>query len=350
MQSQKNKQNKKFYNADEIMSRHYALMMICGDRSAGKTTCIQRHIIRKAIKKNEQFCIIVRYDKDHKELCETYFDNTMDMFYKDYILEYKTKKFYLSKKTNPNDKKLVGYCFALNMATKKKSTSYPYITTMLFEEFTNIEDKYIRNQNNPELEVELLLSLYSTIARGGGKQLRDNVRIFMISNNYYLNNPYFRYFRLIDKIVSNPFKRFYTTDNPRAILEVTHNQNELKYEMARDDTMMASNFTDLRNELNIAKNITNKKIILQLTIDNKIFYSLANFNETLLFYKDKKKDKELIFSCSDIKKKDIMSIVTLKRQCSDIYNNILNHFNNNWLYYDSVETYIAIYNIFSYTI
>lgn len=339
-------QNKnKFYNADELLSRHFVVNMICGDRSAGKTTCIQKYVLKRAISNNEEFAIIVRYDTDCKALCETYFDNTVEMFYSDYVVQYKNKKFYLINKKS-GYYKLIGYVFALNMATKKKSTSYPHINTLIFEEFTNIEEKYIKNTNNPELEVELLLSLYSTIARGGGKQVREEVKIIMISNNFYINNPYFRYFKFVDKLVQDPFKRFYTNgEKPKALLEITHNNNKVEYEMARDNTMIANSFIDLRNELNINADTRPKKVLLQLTIDNNNFYSLANFNDTYIFFKDRRKEKELCFSCSEIKKQGIFAFNTLKRQCPDIYATIITYFDNNWVYYDSVDTYIGIYNI-----
>ena len=225
--------NKKYYNANELLSRHHTINMICGDRFGGKSTCIQRYAIKRAIKfikgndKGGQFAVLVRYDKDKKLLCETYFDNTMLMWYSDYELKY-TRGQFLLKRKDEELWKVVGYAFALNEATKRKSTSYPFITTMILEEFMNLEDKYIKSKSNAELEVELLISLYSTIARGNGKQVRDDVKVFLISNNFYINNPYFKYFGLIEKIVKNPFKRFYEQNfSPKVLVEMTHNDVSL---------------------------------------------------------------------------------------------------------------------------
>ena len=63
--------------------------MVCGDRNAGKSTCFQKYVIKRAIKyyngnkDGSQFAVIVRYDKDKKILCDTYFNNTIEMFYPD---------------------------------------------------------------------------------------------------------------------------------------------------------------------------------------------------------------------------------------------------------------------------
>lgn len=345
-------QNNKFYKLDNILSQHYTLNMICGDRSAGKTTAVQKYVLKRAISKKEEFAVIVRYDRDMRDLCETYFDNTLEMFYPDYDIVYMRKRFYLvNKKTE--EKRVIGYCFALNMATKKKSTSYPHINTLIFEEFTNIEDKYIKSQNNAELEVELLLSLYSTIARGGGRQLREEVKIIMISNNYYLNNPYFRYYKLIDKIVKDPFRKFYyagdgSPKSPKAIVEITHNENKLNYDIARDDTMIASSFNDLRNEIKIIKQPKVNRINMQLTLDNTNFISIANYNDSYIIMKDSYRQGNLCFSCSDIKKQNIFSINTLKALYVDMYKTLTIFFDNNWLLYDSVDTYITLYNIIHY--
>lgn len=342
----------KYYNANELLSRHHTINMICGDRFGGKSTCIQRYTIKRAIEflkhnaKGGQFAVLVRYDKDKKLLCETYFENTMLMWYSDYELRYYRGLFQMRLK-DTEEWTTVGYAFALNEATKRKSTSYPFIKTIILEEFMNLEDKYIKSKSNAELEVELLISLYSTIARGNGKQVRDDVKVFLISNNFYINNPYFKYFNLIDKIIKNPFKRFYEMNGkPRVLAEFTH--NDISLNIGRDEINKGSKFIDLQNDIKFAKDIKNKEVLLQLSLDNREFLNIATYNDTNVVYSNgsKIRPNTLVFSCSEIKKEKIMSIKTLKNM--DIYKKLLNSFNNNWLYYDKLETYITLYNILNF--
>lgn len=342
----------KYYNANELLSRHHTINMICGDRFGGKSTCVQKYAIKRAIEfikgneKGGQFAILSRYDKDKKILCETYFDNTMIMFYPDYELKFARGIFSLKKKTDTKWH-TVGYSFALNEATKRKSTSYPFIKTMIMEEFMNLEDKYIKSKSNGELEVELLISLYSTIARGNGKQVRDDVKVFLISNNFYINNPYFRYFGLIDKIVKNPFKRFYEINStPRIIVEMTH--NDIKLNIGRDDINKGNKFIDLQNEIKYVKIITTQKVLFSLTLDNREFINVASYNDSNLIFTNGNTARAnvMTFSCSEIKKAGILSIQSFKNM--EIYKKLKESFNNNWLYYDKLDTYIILYNILNF--
>ena len=346
------KNETKYYNLSEILSRHQTINMICGDRFGGKSTSVQRYTIKRAIEflkhnaKGGQFAVLVRYDKDKKLLCETYFENTMLMWYSDYELRYYRGLFQMRLK-DTEEWTTVGYAFALNEATKRKSTSYPFIKTIILEEFMNLEDKYIKSKSNAELEVELLISLYSTIARGNGKQVRDDVKVFLISNNFYINNPYFRYFGLIDKIIKNPFKRFYEQNfSPRIIVEMTH--NDVKLNIGRDEVNKGNKFIDLQNQLKYATNISTKNIIFQLSLDNKEFINIAPYNDSNVVFTngDKPRPNIMTFSCSEIKRTNILSIKTFKQM--DAYKKLVESFNNNFLYYDKLDTYITLYNILNF--
>ena len=334
------------------MSRHYTINMICGTRNAGKTTGVQKYCVKRAInyynqnKSGSQFAIIVRYDNNTSTLCKTYFDNTMEQFYPDYEMTYSKKQFYLKHKKQ-NRKIVVGYPFALNKASEYKSTSYPHINTILFEEFLNIKNKHICNKEHPELEVELLISIWSTIARGAGKKIRDDVKCLLVANCYYLNNPYFRYFKFLDDIVKNPFNRFYVKGNkPKALLEITHQNLELNF--TRDGMASGTNFVDMQNELKIINKPVVNDILFQLSLDNKEYINVARYNDGIIVFSNKNKIRNnvMVFSCSEIKKKGIYNIKTFKALTQ--YKMLLEQFNNNWLYYDSIQTYIYLYDILAF--
>ena len=332
----------KYYSLDKILSYNQKINIISGDRFGGKTTAVQMYAMHRAIttKCKSQFCVFVRYKDDIKELCPTYFNNTL-LFYKDYELRFQADKFFLKKKSW-SEERVVGYAFALNRATKKKSTSYPFIDTILFEEFLNIEGNYITRNGHPNLEVELFISLYETIARGNGKQIRENVRAFLISNAYYVNNQYYDYYDLIEKITSNPTKRFYRNKEKSVILEVTH--NNIISGISKNENR-GDKFEDLQNEIRLKK-INVKKPVYQFTLNNKDYINATFYAGSLYFYTTKKnviyKDA-IIITSSPIAKLNYINIELFKT--FDIARTIKKLFYANQLYYSSMSVYIKIKNI-----
>lgn len=344
-----------YYCGDELMARHYNINMICGSRLGGKSTWVQKYIIKRAMKAKmikgiaqNQFALLVRYDKDltgPTALPVTYFDNTMMMFYPQFEIKYEAGKFYLQLKGNDKVRTLIGYAFALSNATKMKSTSYPLINTMVMEEFMNMEGKYIKSQQNPELEVELLISLFSTVARGNGKQFRDNVRCFLISNNFYLDNPYFKYFDFISQIVQNPTKRFYykNTDQIKCIVEMI--RNDINLGIGRDDTYKGSKFIDMQNELRYMSSNNVKKVLFQISLDNREFLNFARYNDSYAVFSNGNivRPDCMVWSCSKIKRQGISDMKELKKMLN--WKVMVQEYNDNTLYYDRLETYILFKNI-----
>ena len=323
--------------------------MICGIRLGGKSTEVQRYAIKRAIKwlrgkkGGSQFICFVRYAINKKKFCSKYFVNIMAQWYPDFELVYKAGEFWLTDKRN-GQSKCVGYCIAINESTDYKSTGFPYVDTFIYEEFLNLQQKYIKSKENPELEVDMLIELIITIARGNGKQFRDDVRCFLISNNYYINNPFFSAFGFVRQITDDPTKQFYISNRePKAILEITHNHG-LKIDIAKGSTSYGNTFEDLKNELRIVKGAKVPKPIMQLTMDNKTFISIGQFQDNNLIVKSNKPKKDcLIFSCSEIKKKNFYNILSFKKMAQ--YKTLFESFNNNWLYYADYESYILFYNI-----
>ena len=79
---------------------------------------------------------------------------------------------------------MAGYSFSLSTAQSLKSTNFPKVKTIIFDEFIIEEGQnhYIKN------EVENFLGMVESISR-----MKD-VRIFMLANAVTITNPYFIYF------------------------------------------------------------------------------------------------------------------------------------------------------------
>lgn len=342
MKTTKSKKSK-YYQLDDLLSYNYKINLINGDRFDGKTTAVQKYALKRAIQSRckSQFAVFCKYKDDIDDLCSTYFTNTM-LLYPDYSVRFQKDKFYLKKK-NSDIEKVCGYAFAINRATKKKSTSYPFIDTIIVEEYLNLEGNYIKRINRPLLEVELFTSLFETIARGKGEQIRQNVKAFLISNNYYISNPYFTYYDLINKVASEPDKRFYFNKKYSVAMEVTH--NKVRSGIVKED-FDGSKFIDLQHEIKLLQNYKVNKIYYQITTDNISYINMSLCNNSLYIYsngKNKADKKAIKITTSEIARLNYININLFKT--FDIAKKIKRLFLLNELYYDSYETYIKFKQI-----
>lgn len=180
----------KFYSLQNILKQNADYNIIFGERSNGKTYALLEYAIKNFVAKGTQTAYIRRWREDLKgKRAETLFQNhiqngfvsreTNDNYNN---IVYKNGKFYLSKETE-NEKliyeKPFCYCFALSEMEHDKSTSYPEITTIIFDEFLT------RRYYLPD-EFILFMNLLSTIIRQ-----RNNVKIFMLGNTVNKYCPYF---------------------------------------------------------------------------------------------------------------------------------------------------------------
>lgn len=84
------------------------------------------------------------------------------------------------------DDELIGYGIALSTSNILKSTAFPEVKNIIFDEFILDVGTYHYLKN----EITKLLDAYETIFR-----LRDG-RIFFLGNSVSIDNPYFNYFNL----------------------------------------------------------------------------------------------------------------------------------------------------------
>jgi hypothetical protein len=81
----------------------------------------------------------------------------------------------------------MGFAHALTKAKDYKSSSFPNVWLIIFEEFIIEENGYSRYLKN---EVKLFLGFYMTIDRYRG------VKVFFLGNNYTMFNPYTLFWKL----------------------------------------------------------------------------------------------------------------------------------------------------------
>lgn len=184
----------KFYSLNKILEKDADYNVVYGERSNGKTTAVLRYGLERYIKSGykEQLAYIRRWEEDFKGIKgSSLFNGVVSLGWVDELtkgkynaVKYKAMAWYLCN-INP-DGELVElmtspfcYGFSISSSEHYKSTPYPNITTIFFDEFITKEyyfpDEFIMFQN-----------LLSTIIR-----LKDNVKIFMCGNTINKYCPYF---------------------------------------------------------------------------------------------------------------------------------------------------------------
>ena len=180
----------KYYRLNRIKKTDCHYNMIFGERSSGKTYSVKEEILKNYFKAGEQGAIVRRWDDDLKgKRGSVMFDDQSDLIRKlsngEYTgVVYRSRRWYLSRynmdtgKVETPDEPFC-YGFGLNVMEHDKSTSYPKITTIMFDEFLT-RGHYLTD------EFVLFMNTVSTIAR-----LRKNIKIYMLGNTVNKYCPYF---------------------------------------------------------------------------------------------------------------------------------------------------------------
>lgn len=194
-QKTETKETAKYYSLKNILATNSDYNIIFGERSNGKTFASLEYALKRYIETKEQTAYIRRWRADLiGKRAETLFSGHIQsgMIEKltnkefDSVL-YKSGKWYLCKKIENKiqiDNKPFCFAFALSEQEHDKSTSYPDITTIIFDEFIT------RRYYLPD-EFMLFMNVLSTIIRD-----RNDVKIFMLGNTVNQYCPYFAEFGL----------------------------------------------------------------------------------------------------------------------------------------------------------
>lgn len=187
--------SEKFYTIDKILKEEADYNVIFGERSNGKTTAVLKYALLDYIKSGykNQLAIIRRWEEDYKgKNGQQMYDAIINLgWIKDFthnkynsVLYYSQRWFLVcyddEGKKVKQDSQPFALGFSISSEEHYKSTSYPNIKTVLFDEFITREyylpNEFVKFQN-----------LLSTIIR-----LRDDVKIFMCGNTVNQYCPYFQ--------------------------------------------------------------------------------------------------------------------------------------------------------------
>ena len=172
----------KFYTLDNILKENADYNIIYGERSNGKTTAVLSYALRDYINSGykNQLAIIRRWEEDFKgKNGQQMFENIVALNWvsewtkgKYNAIYYYSQRWYLcrydelgNREEQRDEPFAIG--FSINSEEHYKSTSYPNVKTILFDEFITrqyyLPEEFVKFQN-----------LLSTLIR-----LRTDVKIFI---------------------------------------------------------------------------------------------------------------------------------------------------------------------------
>ena len=159
---------------------------ICtSNRTGGKTTYFSRLIVNRFLKHGEKFMLIYRFNYEIDDCADKFFRDIGSLFFNGYHMTSKRKDNGIYHELYINDEPC-GYAVSFNSSDKLKLYSHLFSDTscMFFDEFQSETNHYC------DREVEKLISIHISVARGQGKQNRY-VPLYMCGNDVSIVNPYF---------------------------------------------------------------------------------------------------------------------------------------------------------------
>ncbi len=188
-----------YYDYDKLLSRtDWIFSFIITERGLGKTFGAKVAMLQKFLKNGEQFIYVRRYKTELDSSLSTFWSDIQNNgFFEDYDL--KVVKSKLLTKFTCNGK-VCGYAVPLSTSNILKSTAFPKVKYIVYDEFllwTGGSYRYLKN------EVNAFLDLYETTFR-----LREGKAIFLGNAINTYANPFFAYFDL-DLPYGGEFRSFH---------------------------------------------------------------------------------------------------------------------------------------------
>lgn len=204
-----------WYDPNKTLTHNALFNLIIGNRSSGKSYGMKKRAIKNFIDKGQQFVYLRRFADELDKTKNEYFnDIVFNNEFPDCKIEFEDGCYLLNGQ-------VMGYAMALTKAKDYKSTSYPNVWLIIFEEFIIEENGYTRYLKN---EVEVFLGLYMSIDRYRG------CKVFFLGNNFTMFNPYTMFWNL-----EKPYnKNIVKARQGMILLEMVNDQEFIEARMQTD--------------------------------------------------------------------------------------------------------------------
>lgn len=186
-------ESSEFYSLDHILQLNAQYNMVIGERSNGKTFAALEYGLRQYLETGKQMAYIRRWKEDYRgKRGENLFSGLVSANKISELTNgawtqtrYYSGKWHLAKYDQELDKLVYDetpFCYGFSISDQEhdKSSSFPNITTIIFDEFMT-RQYYLQN------EFVLFTNVLSTIIRH-----RNDVKIFMLANTVNKYCPYFK--------------------------------------------------------------------------------------------------------------------------------------------------------------
>jgi hypothetical protein len=204
-----------WYDPNKTLTHNALFNLVIGNRSSGKSYGWKKRVIKNFLEKGQQFIYLRRYKDELDKSKESYFDDIiLDNVFSGHKITYESDCYFV-------DEKLCGYAMALTKAKDYKSSAYPLVSLIIFEEFIIEENGFTHYLKN---EVEILLGFYMSIDRYRG------VKVVFLGNNFSIFNPYTLFWDLHTPYNSNVTK----AKNGKILLEMVNNEEFINERMQTD--------------------------------------------------------------------------------------------------------------------
>lgn len=187
----------KYFSPKPLLDRNCLFNFCLAERGVGKTFNSKVFAVNNFLKDGSEFIYVRRYREELETAVATFWEDIEkhEIFNKDEIVLTHKKKNKLE--TFMMNGIPFGYAVPLSTSNILKSTAFPNVSLIIFDEFLIDVGNYHYLKN----EVVKFLELYETVAR-----TRD-VQVLFLGNAITISNPYFNYFDL-DLPYNKEFKNF----------------------------------------------------------------------------------------------------------------------------------------------
>lgn len=185
-----------YYNGTKILNtldldgNKPEIYLVTSNRNAGKTTYFGRYFMNRFINYGEKFVLLRRYNYELSHIGVNFFSGLKQLFFSEYDMVSKPRakgKYHeLFLKYKDGDPESCGYAITLNDSNNIRllSSAFSDATKILFDEFQTETNSYCND------EIIRFISVHTSLARGGGAQVKY-LPVFMLSNHNTLLNPYY---------------------------------------------------------------------------------------------------------------------------------------------------------------
>lgn len=281
----------KLLSMTDLNGNQPELYLTTGNRSIGKTTWFNRYAVKRFKEKHKKFCLIYRWNYELSDCADKFFKDIQRLFFPADEMTEKRRANGIFVELFLNEESC-GYCVTLNNADSLKKFSHLLsdVEMMIFDEFQSENNRYCPN------EINKLLSIHTSIARGQGQQVR-RVPVYMLSNKVSLVNPYFLSLGISDRLKDDT--KYLRGDG--YVLEQTYMDNvtELQLNSGFNKAFKHENYVAY-SAMNVYLNDSNSfidkpagacKYVATLKNGDKL-YSIKYYYEAGLYYMDKTVDED----------------------------------------------------------